>query len=193
MENNYSFYTLKDQTNYSHYKSIDMNFIDYRLSNPFEQLETPLYTHQGQWAYGYCFPSKVRNTSADKCQPVEPSKKSPVNAKKRPRQEEKKSMAIDWIKDEISFLTDECASILIILRSLRNAYCDDTNFTRPEIKRRVPSDKEREIRIAYDDLLLQARQLGKKIDLLEIKSNNIDNSILEQPKKKKSICQRKQT
>ncbi|KAI8883485.1 hypothetical protein K501DRAFT_142155, partial [Backusella circina FSU 941] len=86
--------------------------------------------------------------------------------------------------DELSFLNDECATILMMLDSLRNAYLANG----PHQAASSPSiqdshiiegqqrgsnsfvqnrDIEKEMRIAYDDLMLQVRQVEKKINKVE--------------------------
>ncbi|CAO3649709.1 unnamed protein product [Mucor hiemalis] len=131
--------------------------------------------------------------------------------------------AVDQIENELAFLRDECATILIMLDSLRNAFITDVstssdlanksaplpltgtinfmendagfinNFTNQSFVTKIKPrrsivmaqnpEMEREMRIAYDDLMLQVRQLEKKVERLEIKSKNA--CILENLKAKR--------
>ncbi|KAG1179729.1 hypothetical protein G6F70_001779 [Rhizopus microsporus] len=121
---------------------------------------------------------------------------------------------VEQLQEEISFLSDEITTILIVLDSLRNAFLTDYTFTatpsllvrdnRPMLKTlsfakndRISLNQttyitgidsnikgnaldiinnpevEKEIRIAYDDLAMQVKQLERKIDTLEKKSRKI--------------------
>ncbi|CEP10581.1 hypothetical protein [Parasitella parasitica] len=129
---------------------------------------------------------------------------------------------VDQLENELAFLRDECATILIMLDSLRNAFLADIpstgvslsmvnsnsisstiNFMVQDIRTLSPvsttaiqhvhkspatssvdkrrksktiapnPEREREMRIAYDDLMLQVRQLEKKVERLEGKSKNV--------------------
>lgn len=130
--------------------------------------------------------------------------------------------AVDQIENELAFLRDECATILIMLDSLRNAFITDVstssdlvnksttlpltgtinfmehdtgfnNSTNQNIATKIKPrrsivmaqnpEMEREMRIAYDDLMLQVRQLEKKVERLEVKSKNA--CILENLKAKR--------
>ncbi|CEG78911.1 hypothetical protein RMATCC62417_13447 [Rhizopus microsporus] len=118
---------------------------------------------------------------------------------------------VEQLQEEISFLSDEITTILIVLDSLRNAFLTDNastatpsslvrdnrpmlktlNFTKNDrtslnqttyitgIDNNIKGNAldivdnpevEKEIRIAYDDLVVQVKQLEKKIDTLEKKS-----------------------
>ncbi|KAG1406469.1 hypothetical protein G6F60_002906 [Rhizopus arrhizus] len=77
-------------------------------------------------------------------------------------------MGISEIEDEISFLAGECTSILILLDSLRNAFSTDASTENMTIA--IKKAKEKEIKTAYDGLVLQVWQLEKKIESLEKKS-----------------------
>ncbi|KAL0144582.1 hypothetical protein V8B55DRAFT_1453987 [Mucor lusitanicus] len=135
------------------------------------------------------------------------------------------NQTVDQLENELAFLRDECATILIMLDSLRNAFLADIpsnttttsasaarsnsssatiNFmienvgafsptTTPSMQRPVDTssattnngdkrrrskamaqnaEMEREMRFAYDDLMLQVRQLEKKVERLEGKSKH---------------------
>lgn len=130
--------------------------------------------------------------------------------------------AVDQIENELAFLRDECATILIMLDSLRNAFITDVSSSSDQTNRSATlpltgtinfmendtafnnstnqnfatkirprrsivmaqnPEMEREMRIAYDDLMLQVRQLEKKVERLEVKSKNA--CILENLKAKR--------
>lgn len=147
--------------------------------------------------------------------------------------------AVDQLENELGFLRDECATILIMLDSLRNAFMTDIpasknhNTTRKQDNNNLPltgtinfmeenssgtniftstltkkkdniimphhnnpindnnttmaqnPEMEREMRIAYDDLMLQVRQLEKKVERLEKKSRNACITKDREVKKKK--------
>ncbi|KAK4510177.1 uncharacterized protein ATC70_006349 [Mucor velutinosus] len=147
------------------------------------------------------------------------------------------NQTVDQLENELAFLRDECATILIMLDSLRNAFLADVpsratstpaaksnsssatinfmvqNFgalssssTSPmqyhvdtssvannngDKRRRSKAmahnaEMEREMRFAYDDLMLQVRQLEKKVERLEGKSKHVyleDSSINNNKKK----------
>lgn len=118
---------------------------------------------------------------------------------------------VEQLQEEISFLSDEITTILIVLDSLRNAFLTDNTSTatpslnnRPMLKTlnftkddRISLNQttyitgidsnikgkaldivdnpevEKEIRIAYDDIVMQVKQLERKIDTLEKKSRTI--------------------
>lgn len=121
---------------------------------------------------------------------------------------------VEQLQEEISFLSDEIITILIVLDSLRNAFLTDNASTvtpsslvrdnRPMIKTlnftkndRISLNQttyisdidnnmkgnaldivdnpevEKEIRIAYDDLMMQVKQLERKVDALEKKGKAI--------------------
>ncbi|KAI8371050.1 hypothetical protein BD560DRAFT_108016 [Blakeslea trispora] len=107
---------------------------------------------------------------------------------------------VTQIENELAFLEDECTTILINLDSLRNAFhakapsvsasyiadkltttasfASDKNWNTTDglntkkDARLLAQDPEieREMRIAYDDLMLQVRQVEKKVELLEAQS-----------------------
>ncbi|KAL9557390.1 hypothetical protein MBANPS3_001414 [Mucor bainieri] len=134
------------------------------------------------------------------------------------------NQTVDQLENELAFLRDECATILIMLDSLRNAFLADVPFTTTSTlaaksnsssttinfmienvgtlsptttspmqhhvdtssattnngdKRRRSkamaqnAEMEREMRFAYDDLMLQVRQLEKKVERLEGKSKHV--------------------
>lgn len=136
--------------------------------------------------------------------------------------ETQSNQSVDQLENELAFLRDECATILINLDSLRNAFLADipstgtsvstvkynslsatinfmvedigslSTISTPSIhhvekssaisnvdnRRRSKTmaqnpEMEREMRTAYDDLMLQVRQLEKKVERLERKSKNV--------------------
>jgi hypothetical protein len=136
--------------------------------------------------------------------------------------ETQSNQTVDQLENELAFLRDECATILIMLDSLRNAFLADipsagtslstvksnslsatinfmvedvgalSTISAPSIhyvekssvtnsvdtRRRSKTmaqnpEMEREMRIAYDDLMLQVRQLEKKVERLEGKSKHV--------------------
>ncbi|KAL9549152.1 hypothetical protein PS6_006217 [Mucor atramentarius] len=137
------------------------------------------------------------------------------------------NQTVDQLENELAFLRDECATILIMLDSLRNAFLADIpstsastsaaksnsssttiNFMIENVgslssvktstmqhhvdtssaatnngdKRRRSkamaqnAEMEREMRFAYDDLMLQVRQLEKKVERLEGKKDSPNNN-----------------
>lgn len=121
---------------------------------------------------------------------------------------------VEQLQEEVSFLSDEITTVLIVLDSLRNAFLTDNAFaatpsslvrdSRPMLKTlnftkndRINLNQatyitgidsnmkgnaldivdnpevEKEIRIAYDDLVIQVKQLERKVDILEKKSRTI--------------------
>ncbi|KAI8337838.1 hypothetical protein EDC96DRAFT_611308 [Choanephora cucurbitarum] len=123
------------------------------------------------------------------------------------RSAKNEALVVDQIENELAFLKDECATILINLNSLRNAFHADApsiptsytsnssmvainfaldrksnSYAELNIKKNArPFEQnpeiEREIRIAYDDLMIQVRQVEKKVELLEAKSKKITNTL----------------
>lgn len=139
----------------------------------------------------------------------------------RPKRGGKDNRTVDQMENELAFLRDECATITIMLNSLRNAFLADIpsssstvasakkmasstatiNFMVEDLntatchltpttqicsskavhvdrRRRSKTllqnpEMEREMRIAYDDLMLQVRQLEKKLEKLEGKSKRL--------------------
>lgn len=79
---------------------------------------------------------------------------------------------VDQMENELSFLNDDCATILIMLDSLRNAF--STSNKMDDKRRPKNQEMEREMRIAYDDLMLQVRQLERKVERLEEKSKTMN-------------------
>ncbi|GAN03016.1 hypothetical protein MAM1_0032d02466 [Mucor ambiguus] len=147
------------------------------------------------------------------------------------------NQTVDQLENELAFLRDECATILINLDSLRNAFLADIpsattstsvaksnsssatiNFMienvgsfsptpTPSMQHHVDTssatanngdkrrrskamaqnaEMEREMRYAYDDLVLQVRQLEKKVERLEGKSKHtcLEDSSMNNNKKK---------
>lgn len=142
---------------------------------------------------------------------------------------------VDQLERELEFLGDECATILMMLDSLRNAFLADipassssssqlrpnskappfigtfdskqethidqdtftknstnqasvstTNTTRRRSKIIAQNpEMEREIRTAYDDLMIQVRHLERKVDALEEKSKGAFN--LDRKQKQKVV------
>jgi hypothetical protein len=112
--------------------------------------------------------------------------------------------ALNKLEDELSFLNDECATILMMLDSLRNAYLaagpqqasslttspssHDLHIIEEQQRRSTDfvqnRDIEKEMRIAYDDLMLQVRQVEKKINKVERKSQMITTQRSTQPNAK---------
>lgn len=90
-------------------------------------------------------------------------------------------VTVDQLENELSFLRDDCATILMMLDSLRNAFSASNNKVSSmgtstldfSTKRRTSAPRnpemEKEMRIAYDDLMLQVRQLERKVERLEDK------------------------
>ncbi|RCH84561.1 hypothetical protein CU098_005394 [Rhizopus stolonifer] len=130
------------------------------------------------------------------------------------------TQTVDQLENELAFLRDECATILINLGSLRNAFLAQSppsaststnnrqplmttlSFTPEEGKEENTKKKqksiaqnpemEREMRIAYDDLMLQVRQVEKKIETLEAKSKEIGSNQLSIPTLEESNTTKRQ-
>ncbi|KAI8877291.1 hypothetical protein K501DRAFT_288480 [Backusella circina FSU 941] len=97
----------------------------------------------------------------------------------QPQQVQQQQRSVKSIETQISFLKDECATILMMLGSLRTAFlADETNKQQEQenVNNKKKDRKlamEREMRIAYDDLMLQVRQLERKVERLEERSRLI--------------------
>lgn len=128
-----------------------------------------------------------------------PKKKQRVAINAEEETEEEK-LTINHLEKELSFLKDDCTAILIMLDSLRNAFLAGESSiqgdsSRANDKRRRSKtaaqnmEIQREMRIAYDDLMLQVRQLEKKIEKLEEQSRTLaeenDGDELENKSKKR--------
>lgn len=169
MSNRYSCYT---STYHLPHTSFNMNVLH---CQPIKSFYTqPLIYH----SYSPCpeqFTNKYSHHSYYGQEGKQPIKHSsqyshphPGSLQVNKRKEKRKSMGISEIEDEISFLADECTSILILLDSLRNAFSTDTSTENMTIA--IKKAKEKEIKTAYDGLVLQVWQLEKKIESLEKKS-----------------------
>jgi hypothetical protein len=113
-------------------------------------------------------------------QPQSPQSQQPQSPP-QPQQIQQQQRTVKSIETQISFLKDECATILMMLRSLRTAFlADDSTKQEESIKNKKMGPlkdrkqaMEREMRIAYDDLMLQVRQLERKVEKLEERSQVI--------------------
>ncbi|KAI9348859.1 hypothetical protein BD770DRAFT_395121 [Pilaira anomala] len=142
---------------------------------------------------------------------------------------------VDQLERELDFLGDECATILMMLDSLRNAFLADISASSSSSSQLRPNSKappfigtfdskqethidqgtytknstnqasvstantirrrskiiaqnpemEREIRTAYDDLMIQVRHLERKVDALEGKSKSAFS--LDRKQKQKAV------
>ncbi|KAG0172772.1 hypothetical protein DFQ28_002933 [Apophysomyces sp. BC1034] len=93
----------------------------------------------------------------------------------------KRQRSLEGLETELAFLRDESATIGIMLHSLRNAFQANAPMMRIS-KKPVTSHKQevdREMRTAYDDLMLQVRQLEKKVEKLESKIKDICEQVAE--------------
>ena len=68
---------------------------------------------------------------------------------------------VNALETELGFLLGECATINVMLNSLRNA------FRSPASARSRLADIQREILIDYDDLSFKVKQLERKLMRLE--------------------------
>ncbi|KAJ8651586.1 hypothetical protein O0I10_012846 [Lichtheimia ornata] len=91
--------------------------------------------------------------------PSTPTPSSPATTPQpRPRQTQR---AIAALENELDFLRDECATINVVLTSLRDAYVSAGSPDSQE------DDAKKEVRTAYDDLTAKVVQLERKVKLLE--------------------------
>jgi hypothetical protein len=113
--------------------------------------------------------------------PTEPSPKlqpKKIKTDNSPLQVEA-SPTVGQLETELAFLNDDCSTIMMMLDSLRNAFSTGPSlvvngmatldFSKDDKKRakaRNP-EMERELRSGYDDLMIQVRQLEKKVERLE--------------------------
>jgi rubrerythrin len=97
-------------------------------------------------------------------------------------------MDVEVIEDQLSYLTDDWQIISIVLNSVRNAYLTGKTSSREnmpletimDIARESEGDQEqlyseilKEIKIAFDELGIQVKQLARKIDMLEEEKNKL--------------------
>ncbi|KAI8374563.1 uncharacterized protein BYT42DRAFT_615712 [Radiomyces spectabilis] len=142
-------------------------------------------------------PPPARGSPANDRRPVSSARSN--NARNSQQQQYKDEL--ENIEDEVSFLHDECATINIMLDSLRNAFLAPTWGGRsrsasnsagssPSLAM-VPQgpisvigaslndkDIDREMSFAFDDVALQVKQLQRKVDLLE---SRVRELALQQP------------
>ncbi|KAG1443536.1 hypothetical protein G6F56_010639 [Rhizopus delemar] len=114
------------------------------------------------------------------------SSSSSRGSQTKENKESKQRRNIVLIEDQLAYLSDECTIISIIFDSVRNAYSADTPHTSIEQAFRqatlntqstnnpdstvyygYSSDVIKEIKIAIDELLIQLKQLDKKMKALE--------------------------
>ncbi|OBZ84736.1 hypothetical protein A0J61_07215 [Choanephora cucurbitarum] len=152
------------------------------------------------------YSSKSKENDAATIQSTEHGGSTQQTTRREARSTKSEASTVNQIENELAFLKDECATILINLDSLRNAFHADapsipTSYTSNSsmatinfvldkksnnndelnIKKKARllvqnPEIEREIRIAYDDLMIQVRQVEKKVELLEAKSKKITNT-----------------
>lgn len=188
MSNRYSYHT---SIYHSPHTSLNMNVLHcqpiksfytqqliYHSYSQCSEQFTNKYNHRSY--YGQEGKQQIKHSS--QCSHVHPGSLQ-VNKRK----EKRKSMGISEIEDEISFLAGECTSILILLDSLRNAFSTDASTENMTIA--IKKAKEKEIKTAYDGLVLQVWQLEKKIESLEKKriemvSDNQQDCIVNSKKRR---------
>ncbi|KAF7727028.1 hypothetical protein EC973_008075 [Apophysomyces ossiformis] len=106
---------------------------------------------------------------------------SPGSVTSRKGGQPKRRRSLEGLETELAFLRDESATIGIMLHSLRNAFQANAPMM-CKSKKVVTSHKEdvdREMRTAYDDLMLQVKQLEKKVEKLESKIKDICEQVAE--------------
>ncbi|KAI7876214.1 hypothetical protein K492DRAFT_172716 [Lichtheimia hyalospora FSU 10163] len=88
----------------------------------------------------------------------QPPSSSPSTPRPMPRQTQR---ALAALENELDFLRDECATINVVLTSLRDA------FVSRSLNSPVEVDANKEVRTAYDDLTTKVVQLERKVKILE--------------------------
>ncbi|CDH57828.1 predicted protein [Lichtheimia corymbifera JMRC:FSU:9682] len=102
--------------------------------------------------------SQSSSSSSPPPPPPTPTPSSPATPRPRPRQTQR---AIAALENELDFLRDECATINVVLTSLRDAYVSAGSPDSQE------DDAKKEVRTAYDDLTAKVVQLERKVKILE--------------------------
>lgn len=101
--------------------------------------------------------SMLMDDSQSSTSPPPSSSSSPNTPKPRPRQTQK---AIAALENELDFLRDECATINVVLTSLRDAYVSGSPNSQEDAA-------NKEVLTAYDDLTSRVIQLERKVKILE--------------------------
>ncbi len=124
----------------------------------------------------------------EKRRTVEPSKRGRDSPEDDDREVKKRATDVEVIEDQLSYLTDDWQIISIVLNSVRNAYLNGKTSSREnmpletimDIVRESEGDQEqlyseilKEIKIAFDELGIQVKQLARKIDMLEEEKNKL--------------------
>ncbi|KAG0775335.1 hypothetical protein G6F57_013553 [Rhizopus arrhizus] len=124
----------------------------------------------------------------EKRRTVEPSKRGRDSPEDDDREVKKRATDVEVIEDQLSYLTDDWQIISIVLNSVRNAYLTGKTSSREnmpletimDIVRESEGDQEqlyseilKEIKIAFDELGIQVKQLARKIDMLEEEKNKL--------------------
>lgn len=117
-----------------------------------------------------------------------PGKRGRDDAADDDREVKKRAMEVEVIEDQLSYLIDEWQIISIVFNSVRNAYLTGKTSSRENMPletimdtaRESEGDQEqldseilKEIKIAFDELGIQVKQLAKKIDMLEEEKNKL--------------------